>query len=88
MGKKRRTEIVIETERLLLLRDASRSLFLWCDACRAEVRMLAPEEVASAAKVSVRTIYRWIEAEQLHFTETPGGELLICANSVPNQQST
>jgi hypothetical protein len=88
MGKKRRTEITIETERLLLLRDSSRSLFLWCDACCAQVRMLTPEEAASTAQVSVRAIYRRVEAGELHFIEMPEWPVLICANSVLNQQST
>ena len=27
--------------------------------------------------------YRWLENGRLHFIETPGGELFICAQSVP-----
>lgn len=82
MGKKRRTEITIETERFLLLRESSRSLFFWCDECRAQVRMLTPEEAASAAGVNVRAIYRQVEAEELHFIETREGPVLICLDSI------
>lgn len=82
MGKKRRTEIVIETERLLLLRESNRSLFFWCDECRVQVRMVTPEEAASAAGVSMRVIYRRVEAAELHFIETPEWPVLICLDSV------
>ncbi len=44
--------------------------------------MLRPEEAAATAGVTVRTVNRWVEAEVVHFDETPDGRLLICANSV------
>ena len=82
MGRKRRTEITIETERLLLLRESSRSLLLWCDECRAQVRMVTPAEAAVMASVSVRAICRQVEAGELHFIETPDWPVLICLDSV------
>jgi len=45
--------------------------------------MIMPDEAVMLAHVSARTIYRWVEAEQLHFTETPEGCLLVCPNSLP-----
>ena len=44
--------------------------------------MLHPNEAAEAAGVSVRTVNRWVEADNVHFNETTSGLLLICANSV------
>jgi hypothetical protein len=44
--------------------------------------MLRPEEAAATAGVTVRTVNRWVEAEVVHFEETPDGLLFICANSV------
>jgi hypothetical protein len=44
--------------------------------------MLTPEVAARLASVSPRTIYRWIEAGALHFTETPDGILLVCQASL------
>ena len=44
--------------------------------------MLRPEEAAITAGVTVREINRWVEAETIHFDETPDGRLLICANSL------
>ena len=44
--------------------------------------MGTPDEAAILAHVSSRTIYRWVEAETIHFAETPDGLLLICLNSL------
>jgi excisionase family DNA binding protein len=40
--------------------------------------MLTPEEAAALANVNARQIYAWVEAGQLHHTETEQGELLVC----------
>ena len=82
---KRRTEIKIEIERSLLINkpgQPERKVSAWCAECAAQVRLLRPEEVAVAAHVSPRTVYRWVEAGKLHFTETPEGGLRICLNSL------
>jgi excisionase family DNA binding protein len=44
--------------------------------------MLTPDEAATLASVGTRTIYRCIEAEQIHFTETAGGQMFVCLNSL------
>jgi len=44
--------------------------------------MVTPNQAAVIARVAVRTINRWVEAERLHFAETPEGLLLICLNSI------
>jgi hypothetical protein len=78
----KRTEITIETRRVLVVR---RRQFLrgWCQACLAEVQMITPNEAATLASVSARTIYRWIEEARLHFSEEErDGTLLVCADSV------
>ena len=52
----------------------------FCDACGEETTMITPEQAAAQAAVSVRTIYRWVEAAKVHFIETHEGRLLICVN--------
>jgi hypothetical protein len=44
--------------------------------------MLSVDEAAAVARSSSRAIYRRVEADTLHFTETPEGRLLICLNSL------
>jgi excisionase family DNA binding protein len=80
--KKRRTAITIETQRILLISSPRGSLVAWCPRCAAVVRMIAPDEAAVLIRVSSRTIYRWVEARRLHFSETSKGMLFICFNSL------
>jgi hypothetical protein len=80
MWRKKRTEIVVETSRLLLIGRASSSA--WCGACRARGPMFTPEQAAAVAGMSVRAAYRNIEAGQLHFIERPASPLLICSASL------
>jgi excisionase family DNA binding protein len=45
--------------------------------------MLTAEQAAAFVGTSRRTIYRWVEAEKLHFTETSDGVVLICLDALP-----
>jgi hypothetical protein len=82
MKTNRRTEITVETHRLLVMRRRSGSVLARCAECAGAVEMVTPDEGAILANVSSRTIYRWVEAEKIHFTETPDGLLAICLNSL------
>jgi hypothetical protein len=77
---RRRTEITIEAHRILVLRRPRRSLLAGCAICAGD--SLMPDEAATLARVDTRTIYRWIEADQIHFTETAEGQMLVCLSSL------
>jgi len=85
MSKKRITKIKVETERIVLS-HRQHAAPAWRHACCAQIQRLKPEEATAIAAVTPRTIYRWIEAGMLHFTESPEGWLLICLNSLPRNQ--
>jgi len=53
-----------------------------CLICREEVTMIAAEKAATACQCSRRKIYRWIEDGDVHYLETPGGEVLVCSRSL------
>lgn len=78
--KRRVTEV--EIEQVVVLRIPAGARCVWCPECVAQVAVVTPEEAARIAGVTTRAIYRQIEARALHFTEMPGGALLICLNSV------
>jgi hypothetical protein len=82
MRKTKRTEITIQTDRVLLIKRRKGSVLGWCPSCAQQVEMVSPDEAAVIARVSSRTIYRWVEAEKLHFIETSQGTLLICIGSL------
>ena len=79
---KRRTEITIETDRLFVIRGRSATPTGWCKACRAQVEMVTTDRAAVMRSTSSRAIYRLIENERLHYTETPQGMMLICVKSL------
>jgi hypothetical protein len=82
MGSKKRTEITVETDRVLVIRRHRSVIRAWCEGCAEPVKMVTAEEAAAVAGVTARTIYYWVEAEKVHFIETPDGVLLICPSSL------
>ncbi len=53
-----------------------------CLICGEEVKLIAAEKAATVCQCSRRKIYRWIEDGDLHFFETPDGEVLVCGRSL------
>jgi hypothetical protein len=79
--KRTRTEITIETDRLFYIRSPRKALG-WCAVCAAEVQMVTVDEAAVWRGVDSRAIFRWVEAERVHSSETENGLLRICLNSL------
>jgi hypothetical protein len=79
---KRRVEITVETERVLLVRGRTVSYTAWCTGCGARVRMVTAGEAARLSGITTREIFRRVERDALHFAETPEGELLVCPDSL------
>lgn len=79
--KRKRTEITIETERVLVV-SVGRRARAWCAPCGRQVEMLSVDEAAALARVTSVTIFSWAADDRLHFTQAHEGTLLICANSL------
>lgn len=79
---KRRIEINIDRQRLFVLKRRGVAVAEWCGDCSKKVQMLTPDQAAMLANVSSRTIYRRVEAGEMHYIETTEGLLLVCANSL------
>lgn len=78
---KRTMEFTVEKSERFLVRRR-KIFFTRCSKCGNEVKMLSPDAAAETAEVSQRTVYRLIEADQIHFTETEKGHLLVCLDSL------
>ena len=76
---KRRIEIITEVEREIIVTRRPAPV-MFCEICGVRTLMVAPEQAAVQAAVTVRVIYRWVEAERVHFVETNEGRLLVCLN--------
>jgi hypothetical protein len=81
MRTTKRTEITIETHRVLVVHRRGSLLEGWCDRCDKQVGMFRLEEAALAG-ISLQAIRRHLEAGRFHFA-AGGGELsFICLNSL------
>ena len=79
---KRRTQITIEKERLLLISGRKLSATGWCEPCRAQVDLVTAETAAEISGATTRAIYRRVESGELHFREVRDGLLLVCRESL------
>lgn len=79
--KKRRLEITVEQNWLVIQRGASAPIIMMCDRCATPSVMLAPDEAATLTGVTARALYRAVEAGRIHFCEVQNGarqQLLVC----------
>ena len=82
MTPKNRTEVTVETERVLVIRRRYQAIETWCDLCAEKVVMIRPDQAAAVSGQSLRAIFGAIEQARLHFAEQSDGLLLICLNSL------
>jgi hypothetical protein len=85
MKRVKRTEITIETDEILIVSDGETfeaTAHRWCPRCGTQVEMAQPGPAARSFSISVREVFRLIEAGLAHFQETTQGTLLVCLPSV------
>jgi excisionase family DNA binding protein len=78
----RRIRISFQMDRVTVIRRRGACSRAWCQDCASVANFISPKEAASAVGVTTRTIYQWLEAGKLHFSETREGETLICLDSL------
>jgi len=83
--RKRRTKITVESHQVMVIRQSKATVKAWCAVCGEPVQMVTAEQAARLNGLSLRAVLRRVEADQLHFTETPEGTLFICLNSLMAQ---
>ena len=83
----KRTEVTIESETRVVFRGGTSSLRTWCEGCEAASVMLTPDAAASIAGMTMQALYARVEAGLIHFTELPGGALLLCSASLGRNQT-
>lgn len=77
----KRTEIIIETERFLVVSRRRNKPMLWCVECDNKVPMLTVVEAARTACTTPLVISEWAEAGKLHLAVTLEDQF-ICSNSL------
>ncbi|HVG22275.1 MAG TPA: hypothetical protein VNI02_24775 [Blastocatellia bacterium] len=79
---KKRTEITVETDEIIIIRQPRRLARIWCRKCARQVMMVTVDQAAAVTGKSSRLIFRMAEAGNIHFAETSEGFLLICLQSL------
>jgi hypothetical protein len=72
----------VERQVVSVLRPNRQAMVLHCERCGARVEMLPVESAAAITGKTPRMLYRWMEEDKLHFTESPDGKVLLCAESL------
>jgi hypothetical protein len=82
---KQKTEITLEVEETIILRQGEKTLVDFCPQCQALVEMTTPQIAAALFNLSEREIFRLIENGRLHFTEAE--RVFICRNSLTERSA-
>jgi len=83
--RKSRTVITVETEEVWIVRNRRTAVRTWCSECGRQTTLVTLAEAVALGGVSSRVIYRRVESGGIHYSETPSGLLLFCANSLPKE---
>ena len=85
MRKKRTTrtvELTIERSESFVVPKPRERAYMWCAGCGRRGAFATPEEAARSSGAGLRTVFRQIEAAEIHFLETADGRLLVCLESL------
>lgn len=81
MTAPKRTEITVETNRIVTIRGHL-SQRIWCTQCAREVDVVDPEEAAVLAALAQLKLPEPGSAEQWHLCQGTKGETLVCLESL------
>ena len=86
LGRMRgRRQIIITAEKsetYIIRQEPGGPVRAWCGDCAEEIQCLTIEQAVRLTGLSARRLFRLVEAEGIHFSETEDGRLFICPNSV------
>jgi hypothetical protein len=77
----KRTQITIETNRVLIIRRV-RSSRAWCQQCSCEADVVGLEEASVLTGMTQPALRECVETGKWHFSESSNGTLLICLDSL------
>jgi hypothetical protein len=77
----RKTEVTVETDRILIIRRQN-VIRGWCQDCAGEADWVSLEEAGAIAGTSPATLRDHPQSQAWHFCEAPDGALLVCLASL------
>ena len=81
MTAHRRTEITVETDRVLII-QRRRAVRTWCQECGGEVEMVSLAEAQALTEVSGQEFHESAQAHRWHLSENQEGSYLVCLQSL------
>lgn len=78
MKIQKKREIVIEFERVQLVRKKARTHIIFCRNCGREVDFIAIREAAALFMTPAETLLKFIRVSNSHFETAADGEIYIC----------
>ena len=82
-GGRRQIVITAEKSETFIIRQEPRGLVrAWCTPCSQQIECLTVEQALTLTGLSARRLFRLVEAEGIHFSETDDGRLFFCPNSI------
>lgn len=80
-------EIVLEVERIQVVRRRSKSWLMFCERCAGNVDFMSAEQAALLFGTNLPDLFLFVKEYDSHFTVNTGGEYLICINSLVNSMN-
>lgn len=82
MEKRIRTQSSIEIDDVFVVKRLGHSVEGWCAGCGVRATLLTPEDAAMLTGMETRSIYRLVEAGEIHWAEGSETLLLVCLGSL------
>jgi len=82
MASRKRTEITVQTDELLIIRRGDSSVRAWCMDCSAEVRMIPASEAVALAGIDMAGILKMVASGDVHWVQGGTCAPLICLKSL------
>lgn len=83
----KRTEITIETERFMVIRQRRINEVPSCSLCGGRAPMLSIDEAARTEGSSQLEIFRLVDSGRVHFVVTTEGRLFVCPDSLVGERA-
>lgn len=85
MKMQKQREIVIEFERVQLIRKRAKTHLINCRMCRRETDFIPMREVATLFSTNVEQLFEFIKTTCSHYEIDANGEIFICLISLLTQ---
>lgn len=81
MLERKTKTVVLEIERVQVIRKKCQAYSRFCANCRTEVDFIELAQTARLFEINIADLFRFILMNGGHYTNNPGDEIFLCVNS-------